>query len=194
MSHNLWCEQEDDILSHGYFMECPAKRIQELLSANGYYRTHYAITRRIARRGMHRPGSPIIDRWTSKHEAFLRQNLSTMTTCDISRNIGISQWRISRKITALGLKKVPIGKKLSPPREEWSRIASEEAISAGCSPCDVLSGRKDRKHVIPRWRALERLRAEYPKASIAGIGRITGFDRTAISHAFKRLDAMSNSR
>lgn len=118
---------------------------------------------------------------------LIRACAPTMTYRGTARFMGIDYWTVFDAALRMNLKAQRYAITLEPCPEEWIRIASEEARSAGLRPADVLSGRKDRKHVLPRWRALQRLRAEFPKASLAGMGRATGFDRTAISHGFKRL-------
>lgn len=84
-----------------------------------------------------------------------------------------------------------------PPPDAWIAIATEEATRAGCRPYKVLGGVRERigkrgalhmdSCVVARWRAWRRIKAEYPEASIAGIGRVSGFDHTAILRAMKRL-------
>lgn len=80
-----------------------------------------------------------------------------------------------------------------PSDHDWMRIATEEARSAGLRPSVVVGHGRKRPVVVARWRALQRLIAENPHCSLAGVGRVVGMDHTSLIHMQRRTEAMSNS-
>jgi len=75
----------------------------------------------------------------------------------------------------------------TPPQAAWLRIAAEEAQRSGLRLAGVLGGSKQRPYVYARWRAWQRLQDEFPRASLAGMGRTTGFDHSSVRWGLMRV-------
>lgn len=78
-----------------------------------------------------------------------------------------------------------------PPASAWMRIATEEAIRSGLRPADVLGGTHRRPVAYARWRAWRALKEAYPKASLLGIGTVSGFDHTGVRYGLMRLAGLN---
>lgn len=74
-----------------------------------------------------------------------------------------------------------------PPESAWLRFASEEAIREGLRLADILGARKGRRVAYARWRAWQRLRDEYPRCSVLGIAKVSGFNHTGVRYGLIRL-------
>lgn len=111
---------------------------------------------------------------------------------EMIQKMGLSYSRISNRARTLGLQLADQRSIYEIPKQEWKRIATERAISAGVAPRDVIEGYVGCKRVIrARWKAFRDTLVVYPRCSIAALARVSGFDRTAIMHGLVRLNGAS---
>jgi hypothetical protein len=78
-------------------------------------------------------------------------------------------------------------KSYEPDLQLWITAATQEARNAKLRPCDVIGGVRTRQHVRARWRAWRTIITDNPNVSVAGLGRVSGFDHTSILHSFARM-------
>jgi hypothetical protein len=78
-----------------------------------------------------------------------------------------------------------------PCAKTWTRVATEEAIASGVDPCAVLAGIKRRPLVDVRRRAWRRLKDAPQGYSLAGIGRVSGFNHATIIEGLRLLGEKS---
>lgn len=80
-----------------------------------------------------------------------------------------------------------------PSSKSWRRAAEKAAYDHWIPVEWILDGRGEMRVRKARWDAWSYLLAENPGYSLAGIGRLTGWDRTTIAAAMKRRAIPVNS-
>lgn len=106
----------------------------------------------------------------------------------IGRIMGLSPARVAGKAKRLELPDRPHRMLYEPRRADWIRVVSAHAKAQQLAPREVMAGRKFRPAVIARWRAFQQMLDEFPNMSMAGLGRVSGFDHTSILHGLRRIN------
>lgn len=133
--------------------------------------------------------SPV--KWSPAMDKQLAELWPSRSSNHIAKIMGLTYHSVWRRGTVLGLSKGPRTVMFEPSKEAWIRAATIHANAARVRPSDVMAGRCYRAACNARWLAWRDLATTYPGISIAGIGRISGFDHTSVLHGLKRLEAMA---
>lgn len=140
---------------------------------------------------MNRNQFTALPKWTPEEDATIRSLWGKLSTTHIARQTGFKRYRILARARRLNLEIVPFKDVLTPSKAEWVAIATQKAQEARVSPSLVMSGSKRKGARSARWEAWKAILEANPGYSIAGLGRVSGFDHTAILHAMKRLNGAS---
>jgi hypothetical protein len=125
--------------------------------------------------------------WTTEMDDRLRALWGHWSIIAIGEAMGLSAHRVRTRARNLGLQHPGMRRILQPPARVWVDLVQKHAASLELAPRDVLEGNKCRAASLARWRAMQDILDMYPECSIAGLARITGFDRTGIMHGLRRL-------
>ncbi len=125
--------------------------------------------------------------WTPDMDATLLRMWPNRSYPAIAQTLGMTVWYMLKRAKRLGLPKRTRRGQVTPTFAEWVAIASEMAQEAGIRRCDLL-GPNHSKAVFPvRWRAWRAMKDRNPRYSVAGIGRVSGFDATSVRYGLMRL-------
>ena len=102
--------------------------------------------------------------------------------------LGRSRTTVRARAIKLGLKPKRLQRlgRTEPPASAWINAASHEAREAGLRPNLVLAGCRHREFAFARARAFKTVLDAHPNCSIAGLGRVSGFDHTTILAGVRR--------
>lgn len=120
----------------------------------------------------------------------LRGLYGRFPVAQIARQMFLSPCRVTTQLRKMGLPMVKQGKLLEPSKAIWIEAASKHAVAAKVAPREVLAGSKSWPHVHARWKAWREILETHPKLSLAGMGRVSGFDHTTIANGLDRLAQM----
>lgn len=70
--------------------------------------------------------------------------------------------------------------KTEPSRESWIDAATGAAAAFGLRPSDVLGGKLGAKYAKARSIAWQAVLEAFPKVSVAGLARVSGYNHTSI--------------
>lgn len=125
--------------------------------------------------------------WTIEMDGQLEILLADHCIVECARIMALPPSRVYDRASLLGLKPVPESDKNTPSPAEWRSIAIAKASEAKVSPKHVLGRMRGRAVVRARWKAWRTLLDADPNYSIAGLMRVTGWDRSTIAFGLKRL-------
>jgi hypothetical protein len=81
-----------------------------------------------------------------------------------------------------------------PSARRWQVVATQEAVAAGLDPVKLMAGVITRGYPQARWRAWARLRAENPRYSLIGIGRVSGYHWASVIYGLRRQHGESHNQ
>lgn len=129
-------------------------------------------------------------KWNASMDAQLRAIFCTMPLTEVAKEMGLTVSRCRARARQMGLPNIPIKKSHEPSRQEWIDAARQAAKEAEVSHREILVGERKHRVARARWRAFQAILEQNPKLSVAGVGRISGFDHTTILHGLKRLEEL----
>lgn len=116
--------------------------------------------------------------WREEDDDYLRLHYQPSQALSIAKVLGRTASTVQTRAGRLGLSRFRSKGKV--PRSLWIAIASEEAVSAGLNPIELMAGSKSHPYIVPRWRAWKRLHSQ--DYSLAQIGVVSGHDHTSVRH------------
>lgn len=137
------------------------------------------------------PGKPTI--WTASMDNQLRTMWRYNSCQQIADALGLTLCRIWARAGKLNLPKKTSRKFREPERQAWIEAAKLAADACDVSHLEILRGERRYPVARARWHAFKIVLDSDPRVSIVGLGRIAGYDHTAIMYGLKRLSGASRS-
>lgn len=126
--------------------------------------------------------------WTEEKDTRLIALTTTHTCIAAAREMHISRKAMNGRAKALGFKFQPRSNTTEPSFEEWRTVALEAATEAGVCHMAVIRGDRNKAVCWARWRAWKKLMAMDDSYSLAGVGRVSGWDHTSVRFGLLRLN------
>lgn len=124
--------------------------------------------------------------WTPEMDETIRQMWPHANCPAIADAIGVGRTAIWKHATrGLGLPPKRKYVATNPPRVAWIKAATIAARNAGLSYDEVIGGRTHAA-AQARWEAYAAILEKYPRVSLAGLGRVSGYHHATIMHGLLR--------
>ena len=131
---------------------------------------------------------PVSLAWTAEEDNTLKALWHRFLAPEIAKRIkGRSSDAIRHRAHRLGLKRVRYSAVFEPSRDEWVQAAVRRAKEANLDPGLLLAGAMGNRLSLARWKAWRDIMDALPNCSLAGLGRVSGFDHTSVRYGLARL-------
>lgn len=105
----------------------------------------------------------------------------------IARILGITVNQVYSRLKSMNVKALTFSEVTAPTHGEWIGAAMWAAATYGVNYRHIISGYGPRGVALARWRAFEKVLADRPDYSVAGLARTSGFHHSSILHGLARL-------
>lgn len=129
--------------------------------------------------------------WTPFWEDQIREFAKTKTSGEIAAILGVKTVALWPKAQEMGITFVSPKNAMTPEDTVWISAATVQASFARVPLREVLGYNPTRKASLARWNAFKAVLDSDDRYSVAGLSRISGFDRTSILYGLTRLSGIA---
>lgn len=154
--------------------------------------------------------------WTPERTQIVRDNWAAHNGREIAAMIGAdcTCWIVWSKVAVLDLPRRPHIMRVGPPKparknrpqkrppkivrftpteQEWLEVATQVATERGLRPSLLMGGKIDPAYTAARWAAWRALKDRSPAYTLAGVGRVSGYDHSSLVNAFRQMAVRTSS-